>query len=298
LALPASNIVRDQPAGNIILGDHLRLTEALSALVGVNFTQIWYDAWTKVPKAHTSTESEHAFTPTFGVTYHLPHDVSAYFSYIQALQEGGTAPSAAHNGDEELAPSVSSQYEIGAKTNLQGLLLTLALFRMNLASYELAADDYYKADGRQINQGIEFNVSGKATRNLTLVGGFSLMNARTTHNTVTPAYESKIPINVPEQQVRFYAEYNLPRATHLTPTFAVNYSGRRPVDNLNQNFMDGSTIFDTGLRYEGRILGHDLKLAVNATNVGDKSYWATYYSGDGIILGQPRIVSFSGKYTW
>ncbi len=300
LTLPASDIVRDQPTGNVILGDHLRLTNALSALIGVNFAQIWYDAWNKTTHAHTSAYSQHAFTPTYALNYRLPHDVSAYFSYMQGLNPGGSTSAAqAKNANEILPPSVDGQYEIGAKAKVQGTQISLAFYRMSLINEYLDPDDeVYKKDGRQINQGVEFNASGKAAKNLTLVGGFALMNARITREKDHPTWEHKIPINVPEQQVRLYAEYNLPPATHLTTTFAVNYSGRRPVDSTNAHFIDGSTVFDTGLRYEGIILKHDLKLAINATNIGDKSYWATYYSGDGIILGQPRIVSFSAKFAW
>jgi iron complex outermembrane receptor protein len=300
LTLPASNIVRDQPAGNVILGDHLRLTNALAALIGVNFAQIWYDAWNKTTHAHTSAYSQHAFTPTYALNYRLPHNISTYFSYMEGLNAGGSTSAAqAKNANEVLPPSVDSQYEIGAKAKVQGTQLSLALYRMNLVNEYLDPDDeIYKKDGRQINQGVEFNASGKPTNNLTVVGGFELMNSRITRERDHPAWEQKIPINVPEQQVRLYAEYNLPRATHLTPTCAVNYSGRRPVDSTNAHFLDGATILDTGLRYEGGLLNHYLKLAVNATNVGNKSYWATYYSGDGIILGQPRVVSFSAKYVW
>jgi iron complex outermembrane receptor protein len=292
-----SNELMNNPARNIILGDRVQFLKHWLATVGVNYAELQDKEWYAGDGFYY--EGQHAFTPTFGLTYKPMSEISVYSSYIQQLKEGGTAPSTTVNANKILPPSVNSQYEIGTKAELAKTLLTLALFRINAVNeYTDPRDNVFKQDGREIHQGIELTDTGKITDRLTATGGLSLMRARVERQRKNPLLQGKIPVNIPEQQVRAYFEYRLPGIEMLTPSFNINYSGRRPVDSTDVHFFDGSTTFDTGLRYEPKLAGHKLLLNINVTNVGNKHYWSYYRSGDGLQLGEPRIVAFSLKGQW
>jgi iron complex outermembrane receptor protein len=288
-----------QPQMNLLVGDRIRLNRFLSALVGVTFAQIKQEAWGANP---VTNYTQHAFTPSLALIYKPHSNVSTYFSYMQGLVAGGTAPGtnggvAVVNAYQTLGPSVYDQYEIGAKAALRGVQLTAALFRINAVNEEVnPSDEIYQKDGREVHQGAEVTSTGKLTNRLTLVGGFTLMRARIDKATANPAEDGKIPLDVPEQQARAHLEYKLP--FHLTPALGINYSGRRPVDSINANYFSGATVFDAGLRYQPSFLGHRTSLNLYVSNVGDKRYWTYYRSGDGLLLGEPRVAAFSVKGEW
>jgi iron complex outermembrane receptor protein len=287
----------NEPNRNVVLGDRIQAGLHILGLVGVNYSSMQDKEW--AASGGNSYSGQHAFTPTLALTYKPTSNTSIYISYIEALQEGGTAPDTAANANKILPPSVSSQYEIGSKAELSKTQLTLALFRINAVNqYTDPRDNVYKQDGLEVHQGIELTDTGKITNRLTATGGLSLMRARVERARSNTSIENKIPVNIPEQQVRAYFEYRLPGIETLTPSFDINYSGRRPVDSTDVHFFDGATTFDTGLRYEPKLAGHKLSLNINVTNVGNKHYWSYYRSGDGLQLGEPRIVAFSLKGQW
>jgi iron complex outermembrane recepter protein len=247
----------------------------------------------------TSNFTQDKFTPSFALMYKPVPFVSTYFSYMQGLIAGGTAPSKALNVNQILPPSVSEQYEVGAKASLGGMDLTVALFRIDkINEYTDPGDSIYKQDGREVHQGVEVTASGKIINRLTLVGGFTLMDAKVERARNNQALEGKTPVNVPEAQAKIYMEYELPFIPHLTATAGGNYFGRRPVDALNTTYFPEAITCDAGLRYQPSIYGHKTTLNLNVTNLFDKRYWSYYRSGDGLLLGEPRLFAFSAKVEW
>jgi iron complex outermembrane receptor protein len=299
LTIGPMNTLQDQPARNILLGDRIHIDTHFSALAGLTYAGLKQEAWGTSNSISTAHYSQHAFTPSAGVIYKPIDIVSTYFSYMQGLSSGGTAPSTAVNANQILGPSVNKQYEIGAKAELPRAQLTAALFRINAVNeYTDPRDNVYKKDGIEVHQGFEFSGTGRVTDRLTAVGGLMLMRARIEQARNNTAIQGKIPLNVPEQQARAYLEYRIPGISQLTPSFGVNYSGRRPVDSTNAHFFDGATVFDAGLRYQPTIYGHRSTLNLYVSNIGNTRYWTYYRSGDGLLIGEPRVVSFSLKTEW
>jgi iron complex outermembrane receptor protein len=67
---------------------------------------------------------------------------------------------------------------------------------------------------------------------------------------------------------------------------------------MNRDALKSATTLDAGIRYLTRITGQKLTLNLNVSNLFDKAYWNYYRSGDGLLLGAPRVVSFSAKAEW
>jgi iron complex outermembrane receptor protein len=296
LAIGPTNVWYQQHYTNWVLGDRMALNDAWSALVGGSRASIDLDRWGSGTALSAQNYSQSKITPSFALLYKPRPEATLYVSYMEGLVNGGTAPSAAANANQILAPSISAQYELGAKANLDRMDLTAALFRIDKVNeYTDPTDNLYKQDGREIHQGLEFTASGKLTDRLTLVGGFTVQDAHVAQAKNNTALEGKTPVNVPEQQARLYLEYALPSMAGLTVIGGANYSGKRPVDSANTDYLDGATTFDAGVRYQTRLSGHPLTLNLNVGNLFDKAYWSYYRSGDGLALGAPRVVSFTLK---
>jgi iron complex outermembrane receptor protein len=299
VTLGSSNTYQQQFYDNYVLGDRVEFTDYLSAMLGVCYGQLVQKAWGPATSISTSTFNQGHFSPSVALIYKPVPQVSTYASYMQGLANGGTAPTGSANATQILGPSVSDQYEVGVKTTLGNMNLAAALFYIDVVNdYVDPSDNVYKADGREVHKGIEVTASGKIIDHLTFVGGFTLLRAYVDNVQSNPSLNGNIPINVPEQQARAYFEYELPFVPHLTASLGANYYGKRPVDSANANYMPDATTFDTGLRYQPLILDHKATLILNVSNFLDRRYWTYYRSGDGLLLGEPRLFAFSAKVDW
>ncbi|CAH2598883.1 Ferrichrome-iron receptor [Rhodovastum atsumiense] len=282
---------------NFVVADRVSVGPYVSLLLGATAATLQQNAWGSGSAISTSNYRAQQVTPSVGITVKPIPELSLYASYIQGLQAGdSTTSSAAVNRNQVLAPSVSNQYEVGAKTTIGRLGINLALFRIDKVNAEIdPADSVYKQDGREIHQGIELVTTGRVNDSLAVVGGFTLMDAFISKASAVPASEGKTPINVPEQQARLYLEYTVPGLPDLTLSGGMNYYGKRPLDTLNTAYLPAATTFDAGLRYSPEIAGHRVSATLNAFNLFDRSYWMYYRSGDGLLLGAGRTITFTLK---
>ncbi len=285
---------------NWVIGDHVTLGESWAGLVGLNHAVLNQRGWGPGTTISTSNYDATRDTPSVALIYKPIPAATTYVSYMQGLTAGDSSSSAsARNRYQVLAPSVSDQYEIGAKGTIGAIDLTAALFRLDKVNAELDPSDLvYKQDGREIHQGLEFTATGKLTDRLTVIGGFTAMDAFIDKATADPLSQGKIPANVPEYEGRTYAEYALPWVPDLKVTGGADYYGRRPIDNQNTGFLNETVIFNAGLRYEPELYGHKTSINLTVSNLLDTAYWAYYRSGDGLVLGAPQVVSLSVKATW
>lgn len=284
---------------NWVLGDRIRFSPVWSALLGLNRAAIVQDRWGSATALSNQHFDQRKTTPSAALMFQPAPAVTTYLSYMEGLQNGGTAPSTAANANELLPPSASKQYELGVKAGLGGVALTAALFRMDVINqYTDPSDNVYKQDGREIHEGMELTATGKLTAGLTLVGGFTVMNAEVERAKNNPAIEGKTPVNVPERLARLYLEYELPGIAGLTLVGGANHSGRRPVDAANTDYLAAATTYDLGARYHTRTGGHPLTLNLTVSNLFDQAYWTYYRSGDGLLLGSPRVVAVTAKLDW
>jgi len=299
LVIGGTNVWYQQFYRNWVVGDRIEFTDAWSAIVGVSQSEIQQKRWGSGSTLATPEYTQRKATPSYALVFKPLPALTTYVSYMEGLVNGGSAPVGTANAYAMLSPSVSKQVEIGAKTTLGHTDLTVALFQIDkINEYTDPTDKVYKQDGREIHKGIEFTAGGKLTDHLTLIGGFTLLNAEITKAKNNPTLEGKVPVNVPQCQGRLYLEYALAEVPGLTLTGGANYSGKRPVDSANLSHLDASTTYDAGLRYQTHLGAQKLTLNLNVSNLLDKAYWTYYRSGDGLSLGTPRIVSLTAKTEW
>lgn len=127
-------------------------------------------------------------------------------------------------------------------------------------------------------------MTGKATDDLTLVGGLTLLDA----DLEGGSNDGREPINVANVLAKLYAEYAVPPVAGLVLTGGAYYTGPQWADEANTDRLDAYTTFDAGLRYTPPAWDDQVTFRVNVTNLADEAYWR-----NGYYLGDPRTVAFS-----
>lgn len=280
---------------NVLVADNIALGEHWSLLVGGSWSRV-DDRLTSLSASDVKTinkYADYAFTPAVALSFKPVRQVIAYISYGQGLQQGTVVPAGAVNAGQMFSPFVSDQIEFGIKTEIGRMSINTSLFRIEQANQYTTgsgASTLYHQDGKAVNQGVEFVLSGKVTDDLALNGGFTFIDAKV-DKAASAALQGKVPQGVAEESGRLYAEYALPFVPGLTLTGGMSFTGRTWVNAANTLSVPAVVTADAGLRLERNIFGKDTVMRLNISNLTGENYWTTR---SGILyLGSPRIVTGS-----
>lgn len=233
-------------------------------------------------------------TPMAAVIWRARDDISLYASMAEGLEEGEAAPAGSANEGTRMAPGVSKQKEIGARWRSGGdggFLTQLALFDIDRPGYYTNAANVFTADGEQRYRGVELSAQGRLTRRLSWQGSAQVLDPE--FRDIGAAYDGKLPENAARRTASSFLAYDLDAMPGLSLTLGAYYTGRRPVNDLNQAWLGGVTLFSVGGRYATQAFGRRTTWQLNVDNAGDKQYWAG--AGTRLSAGLPRLVKLSMK---
>lgn len=231
-------------------------------------------------------------TPMAAVIWRARDDISLYASMSEGLEEGEPAPTGSANEGTRMAPGVSKQKEIGARWRAPGGLLTqLALFDIERPGYYTNSANVFTADGEQRYRGIELSSQGRLTRRLSWQGALQVLDPE--FRNINASYNGKLPENAARRTASTFLAYDLEAVPGLALTAGAYYTGERPVNDLNQAWLGGVTLFSVGGRYTGQAFGKRTTWQLNVDNAGDKQYWAG--AGTRLSAGLPRLVKLTMK---
>jgi len=271
----------------LFLSDTLHIGEQLDLIVGVRQGNL---------RNEFSGYDKDATTPTLAAVYRPLDGISVYASYIEALEEGATAPATAANAFEVFEPLVSEQYEIGIKAEGEVWSASAALFRLERGLTYTDASNVFTQDGEARYDGVE--LSGKFHVTPQWFLGASLMYLDATNQKTSDAtLEGKRIQGVAEWQEALYTEYTL-SGLPLTLTAGARHVGERPVDANNTWYVDSVTLFDAGARYEADVYGSPVTFRLNVENVADEAYWITQPGSGYLRQGAPRTIKLGAQLTF
>ena len=240
-------------------------------------------------------------TPSVSLMYKPTQRLSIYGSYLEALEESGTAASlpAVTNAGEVLPPALSRQKEFGVKAEVaQGVLLQAAYFDIKKpsATYtpsSTANPRTFMLNGLAHYKGVELAASGEVNKQLSLIASALFMDAEQLNASNAATY-GKVPENTPERTASLFAEYRLQDVPGLALSGGLHYVGKRAVNDSNQAFIDSYTTLSLGARYTTRVAGKRATFQAVVDNATDKNYWAT--AGNGLLgVGTPRTLKLAAK---
>lgn len=234
-----------------------------------------------------------ATTPTLAAVFRPMQGLSLYGSYVEALEEGATAPEEAVNANEVFPPLVSKQHEIGAKAEGHDWSATAALFRVQRGLTYTRPDGVFTQDGEARYQGLE--LSGKfRLSSQWLVTASAMRLDATNQKTDGGALDGYRIQGVAREQASVYGEYRV-AGLPLTLSAGARYVGKRPVDAENQWHVGSVALFDAGARYETRWGNNPVTLRLSIDNLTDKAYWITQSESNSLQQGAPRTIKVGAQ---
>lgn len=235
-------------------------------------------------------------SPNVSVLFRPLPQTSVYASYLEGLEETGTAPANRANSGEILAPAVNKQKEIGIKTrSLGNFLAQLALFQIDRPQTAVDAGNRFILGGKSRYRGLEGSLSGEIGRHWSAVASVLLLDAKITSVGASNAGElGKIPENTPRRTFSVFGEYRVPQVPGLALSAGAFSVGQRPVNNLNQAFVGSYTTLSLGARYTTQMAGRPVTLQANVDNATDRDAWAS--AGNGLLgASLPRTLRLAVK---
>ncbi|MFF7710860.1 TonB-dependent siderophore receptor [Pseudomonas sp. NPDC007930] len=261
-------------------------------------------------KTKTAYDSE-AFTGRAGLVYLFDNGLAPYISYAESFEpQSGTA-----YGNKPFMPTEGKQYELGIKYQPPGgdSFITAAVFDLRKQNVTtLDPDPTHLCNGSRCSvqagevRSRGFELEGKAalTRNLDIVAAYAYLDNRYSKSNVASGAASKgaTPWGVPRHTASVWADYTFREGP--LKGFGMG-AGTRYVsssnDDANTFKVPGYTLVDAAVHYD---IPHvytpadNLRLAINATNLGDKKYVTSCYSSDWCWYGSQRTVQASATYQW
>lgn len=224
-----------------------------------------------------STYDKSAWTVGAGVVVKPIDNLALYANYMEALNQGPTAPTGSVNEGMIFAPYKSKQYELGMKYELGSrLMATVSVFQIAKPNGQTnTATLVYSLDGEQRNRGVEFGMSGEAARGIRLLGGLTLLDARLT-STEGGLNDGKHASGAPRYNLRMGGEWDMDALPGATLSSRVNHAGMQYVDSANLQSIPSWTTVDLGGRYSFRLKsGQAVTVRADIRNLFDKAYWAS-----------------------
>ncbi|MBD9367327.1 TonB-dependent siderophore receptor [Xanthomonas sp. XNM01] len=288
------------------LAGRFDLADPLDLIIGARLSryETWRDTYTATNARSRGavTRERDVLTPYAGIVYTLSAHYSLYASYTDVFTPQGDVRDAS---DRRLDPLTGQSAEIGIKGEFADgrVNASFALYRnlqdglaesTNRLHPDTGLTIYRAVDGVK-SRGAELEVNGSITPRWNISGGYTWLDVDGL------GYQRD-----PRHQLRLNTAYTLPGAfDHLTLGGGVSvqsrtewstYPGRPlPGGSLNPNdpaawdaanlLVGGHTRLNLMARYA---LSERLELALNVSNVTDKTHYAQYGFYDGLIYAEPR----------
>lgn len=278
---------------SVALADQLSLMEErLLITLGARHQRIENYSYNYDTGAQETGYDDNFITPTLGVVYKLTPDISTYANYIEGV-DTENAPSFSNgqsvaNAGEALEPYTTKQSELGIKYQGNTVGGSASVYHSEKPTAGLDESNIYRVLYDQGNTGLELSGYGKATQNLTVLGGVSFLDADADGNEA---------IGSPDTQANLNLKYDVPALPDLALDSRLIYTSSQYADADNQQKVPSWTRLDVGARYLVP-MGDDRLLTMRARveNVADHDYWASAggYPGRGYLtVGAPRTFMLS-----
>ena len=277
----------------LFASDTIQWSQQWSSIIGLrysDYTQSVYNYDTD--GARSAQYAKTALSPTLAMIWKPVPTVSYYASYVESLEQGGTAPTSAVNANEVLGPLKSKQYELGVKKQGSGWSTEAALFRIERGLEYTNSSNMFVQEGGLIFQGLDVAGRVELGSDWAVMASSVLMNSRNKSDDAT--VNGNRAANVADVSSSVQAEYQVPNVAGLVLSGGVRYVGSRALEAANTHILGAYRVYDAGLRYKTKMDGKNLTFRANLNNLTDEKYWLGSWNY-ALTQGAPRTLQASAE---
>ncbi|MCS3871339.1 iron complex outermembrane receptor protein [Chryseobacterium ginsenosidimutans] len=232
-------------------------------------------------EVNNSTTSDQAISPKVGLVYIPNENLSVFATYTNSFSANTGLDAFTL---QSLKPSLVDQYEVGAKKNFWNNTVAI-----NLSLYQISYRDYYQAYidpatnsastdprnlkefvGKMRSRGVELDITGNPTSNLSIIGGVS--------------YNNSVYLDTPEK-VGYIENQRLVRTPATTANLSIFYTFTQGIKGLRV----GAGAYYIGDRLAG---WNDTKMGSSTSLAARNGVSRTFE------LKDYTTVSLSAGYEW
>lgn len=262
--------------------------------------------WIENSADGSETQRDDAVSYRAGLMYEFNSGLTPYVSYGESfVPQVGTTSAA--RGSTPFSPQTGRMYEAGFKYAPKG-----ANFAINAAVYDLTEDNYLITDPDDVTKyiqggsiavkGFEIEVTGKVTKNLKVVGGYSYTDAQYQDGiTMWNAYGTEVDVDgnqiesIPKHLASLWGvwEFDQPQLKGWSVGAGARYIGTS-WDATNTIEVPNVTLFDAMIAYEEE----HWRWQISATNLEDKEYVSTCLTRGDCWMGTARTITTGITYKY
>jgi iron complex outermembrane receptor protein len=166
----------------------------------------------------------------------------------------------------------------------------------------VGTDNVFRAQGDQVNNGLEITANGDLADGLTVFTGITYLDPTVSHTGVATTDGKRI-LGLSKWVGSVLVDYRIPAIPGLAVNLHVAHATDRPGDNADSYRVDGFTTADLSARYVTQLWNTVASWNLALANVTNERYWANItptgqngYSGAGNgtgTIGAPRTLRAS-----
>ena len=220
--------------------------------------------------APSSRLSEGLWLPSISAGLTLDDRLSVYASFVRGLEDGGSAPGFAANGNQVLPAFRTRQWDAGVRWKpMSSTTMILGYFDIRKPYLTFDAANVYRQIGDEHHRGWEASVTAQLSPRLVVVAGGLVGAPRVEDIPGALGGIGPRPVGQSDVEVQANADYSIPGIDGLSVNAGLSRYSAQAASVDNRTFVKGYTTLDLGLRFRGAIGRTPYTLRLTASNIAD-----------------------------
>ncbi|SQG36886.1 tonb-dependent receptor [Haemophilus influenzae] len=251
-------------------------------------------------------QTDGKFLYQFGSVYKFTPRIATFFNYAESFRPQNNRTLIINS---ELPAEQGKSFETGLKYDNSYLNATLALFNINkrnvAETVNINNTNELQIVGKQHSRGIEFDINGQLTDNLSIAANYTYTKVKTLENHNNKLAIGKQLSGVPKHQASLFLAYNIGEFDfgHIRVGGGARYLGSWYAYNSTYTKvykLPHSVVYDAFIAYDTKVAGKKLSFQLNGKNLSNKVYYPST-SGNAsetlipVALGYAREVILNTK---
>ncbi len=294
---PLTDRVETQKSMGVFVQDQVNLSESLQLRLGARFDDYRQTLLNRANN-QTSSQKETRTSPQLGVVLRATDVLSLYATY-----GGNFRPLSGTDAQGKgFEPNQSTSSEAGAKFSLGGIDATVAVFQVKQKNILVAADASAAtqlAIGKARSQGLELDLQGEITKDLSLWASYAYVDAMTSNTFKDPNFGVAVPagsrlLNVPKHTLSLQlVKSTVVAGRGLRFGGGLLHVGERSGEFTTNFKLPAYTVARAFAAYE---LTRSTTLRLDVDNLFNETYYTNSFSALWVQPGTPRSVRASAAF--